>query len=58
VHEMTVAESVIGEAVALRIGTRRKKFQRRHKPKKLAGDKGYSCSVSTLIDWRQSSDCE
>lgn len=42
VHEMTVAESVIGEAVALRIGTRRKKLQRRHKPKKLAGDKGYS----------------
>ena len=49
VHEMTVAESVIGEAVALRIGTRRQKLQRRHKPKKLAGDKGYS--QNRLRDW-------
>lgn len=42
VHESTMAESVIGEAIALPIGRRRKKLRRRHKPRKLAGDKGYS----------------
>jgi transposase len=49
VHESTRAESVIGQAVARRIGRRRKKRGRRHKPKKLAGDKGYS--VQRVRDW-------
>jgi transposase len=49
VHESTVAESVIGQAVACLIGTRRKNRRRRHKPRKLAGDKGYS--VQRLRDW-------
>jgi len=49
VHESTVAESVIGQAVACLIGRRRKKRKRRHKPRKLAGDKGYS--VQRLRDW-------
>ncbi len=49
VHESTMAESVIGEAVACLIGRRRKKRKRRHKPRKLAGDKGYS--VQRLRDW-------
>jgi transposase len=42
VSECTRAESVIGQAVACKIGRRRKKLKRRHKPKKLAADKGYS----------------
>jgi len=49
VHESTRAESVIGKAVAARIGRRRKKRNRRCKPKKLTGDKGYS--VQRLRDW-------
>ena len=48
-HESTCAESVIGQAVACLIGRRRKKRKRRHKPKKLVGDKGYS--VVRLRDW-------
>ncbi len=49
VHESTQAESVIGQAVACLIGRRRKKRKRRHKPRKLAGDKGYS--VQRVRDW-------
>jgi transposase len=49
VHESTMAESVIQEAIALPIGRRRKKLHRRHKPKKLAADKGYS--VQRIRDW-------
>ena len=49
VGEVTVAESVIGQAVACLIGRRRKKRKRRHRPKKLAGDKGYSSQ--RLRDW-------
>jgi transposase len=49
VHESTRAESVIGQAVASLIGRRRKKRKRRHKPRKLAGDKGYS--VQRVRDW-------
>jgi transposase len=49
VHESTVAESVIGQAVACLIGRRRKRRKRRHKPRKMAGDKGYS--VPRLRDW-------
>ncbi len=49
VHESTRAESVIGQAIACLIGRRRKRFGRRHKPRKLAGDKGYS--VPRVRDW-------
>jgi transposase len=49
VHECTRAESIIGQATACRIGTRRKKRKRRSRPRKLAGDKGYS--VQRLRDW-------
>jgi transposase len=49
VAESTVAQSIIGQAVACLIGRRRKKWKRRHKPMKLAGDKGYS--VQRLRDW-------
>ena len=49
VHESTMAESVIGQAVACLIGRRRKERKRRHKPKKLAADKGYS--VPRIRDW-------
>lgn len=49
VHESTRFESVVGQAVALLIGRRRKKNGRRHKPKKLAGDKGYS--VQRIRNW-------
>jgi len=48
-HESTRAESVIGQAVASLIGRRRKQKGRRHKPCKLAGDKGYS--VQRIRDW-------
>jgi IS5 family transposase len=51
VHESTVAETVIGEALATPLGRRRKKARRRHKPKKLAGDKGYS--AQRVRDWLQ-----
>lgn len=49
VHESTRAESVIGQAVACRIGRRRKRRKRRHTPRKLAADKGYS--VQRVRDW-------
>ncbi len=49
VHESTVAEAVIGAAIASRIGCRRKHRGRRHKPRKLAADKGYS--VQRIRDW-------
>lgn len=49
VHECTRAESVIGQAVACLIGRRRKKRSRRHRPRKLAADKGYS--VKRIRDW-------
>ena len=48
-HESTCAESVIGQAVACLIGRRRKRRKRRHKPKKLAGDKAYS--VPRVREW-------
>jgi len=40
---------VIGQAVACRIGRRRKRRKRRHKPRRLAGDKGYS--APRIRDW-------
>lgn len=49
VHESTRAESVISQAIATLIGRRRKKRKRRHKPRKLAGDKGYS--VKRIREW-------
>jgi transposase len=49
VHESTMAESVIQEAIASPVGRRRMKLHRRHKPKKLAADKGYS--VQRIRDW-------
>ncbi len=49
VHESTRAESVIGQAIASLIGRRRKRFRQRSKPRKLAGDKGYS--VQRIRDW-------
>mgnify|MGYP006212439293 CR=1 FL=1 len=49
VHESTVAESVIDRAVATLIGRRRERRRRRHKPRRLAGDKAYS--VRGLRDW-------
>ena len=52
VHESTRAESIIGQAVACLIGRRRKKRKRRCKPRKLAGDKGYS--VLRVRDWIKS----
>lgn len=52
VHESTMAESVIGQAIAAPIGRRRKKLKRRHKPRKLAGDKGYS--GQSIRDWLRS----
>jgi transposase len=51
-HESTMAESVIGEALATPLGRRRAKNKRRHKPKKLAGDKGYS--VRRIREWLES----
>jgi transposase len=49
VHESTQAEAVIGQAIACRIGRRRKRRGRRGKPRKLAADKGYS--VPRVRDW-------
>jgi transposase len=49
VHESTQAESVIEQAMATKLGQRRKERKRRCKPRKLAGDKGYSCQ--RLRDW-------
>lgn len=40
---------MVGEAMASPIGRRRQKMKRRHKPRKLAGDKGYS--VQRIRDW-------
>jgi transposase len=40
---------VIAQAVACLIGRRRKRFKRRHKPRQLAGDKGYSSQG--VRDW-------
>ena len=40
---------MIGAAVATRIGRRRERRGRRHRPRKLAGDKGYS--VRRVRDW-------
>jgi transposase len=48
-HESTRAESIIGQAVACLIGRRRKERKCRHKPRKLAADKGYS--VQRIRDW-------
>ena len=48
-HESTRVESVVGQAVACLIGRRRQRRKRRHKPRKLAGDKGYS--VQRVRDW-------
>jgi transposase len=48
-HESTRAESIIGQAVACLIGRRRAERNRRHKPRKLAADKGYS--VQRIRDW-------
>jgi len=49
VHESTIAESVIEQAVACLIGRRRQQRKRRHKPKKMAADKAYS--VPRIRDW-------
>jgi transposase len=49
VNECTRAQSIIGQAVACLIGRRRRQRKRRHKPKKIAGDKGYS--VQSLRKW-------
>lgn len=49
VGEATIAEEVISQAVACLIGRRRQKQRRRYKPRKMAGDKGYSCN--RLRDW-------
>jgi transposase len=49
VNECTRAESIIGQAVACLIGRRRRDRKRRHKPKKIAGDKGYS--TQSLRNW-------
>jgi transposase len=56
VHESTRAESVIGQAIASLIGRRRKQRRRRHKPRQLAGDKGYS--VQRVRDWLSAQDIE
>jgi transposase len=48
-HDSTVAQSVIGQATARPLGRRRKRRGRRCRPRKLAGDKGYS--VRRLRDW-------
>lgn len=40
---------MIGCAIACLIGQRRKRRKRRHKPKKIAGDKAYS--VQRVRDW-------
>jgi transposase len=49
VNECTRVESIVGQAVACLIGRRRKRRGQRCKPKKLAGDKGYS--VQRVRDW-------
>lgn len=47
---------MIAKATATRIGRRRKERNRRHKPRQLAGDKGYSCQ--RLRDWLADQDIE
>ena len=49
VHDSTRLESIVGQAVACLIGRRRKRKRKRHKPRKVAGDKGYS--VQRIRDW-------
>jgi hypothetical protein len=49
VNESTRAQSVIGQATATLVGRRRQWRKRRHKPRQLAADKGYS--VQRLRDW-------
>jgi transposase len=56
VHEATVAQGVIGTAVACLVGRRRKQRKRRHKPRKLAGDKGYS--ARSVRDWLEEQDIQ
>ena len=51
VAESTVAQSVITQTRACLIARRRKKWKRRHKPRKLAGDKAYH--VRRLRHWRK-----
>lgn len=52
VGESTRAESVIGQATARPMGRRRKRRGRRDRPRKLAGDKGYS--AQRVRDWLKS----
>ena len=52
VHESTQLEIVVSQAVACLIGRRRKRNGKRHKPRKLTGDKGYS--VQRIRDWLKS----
>ena len=47
---------MIEQATATKIGTRRRERGRRHKPRKLAADKGYSCQL--LRDWLANQDIE
>lgn len=47
---------MIGKATATMIGRRRKERGRRHKPRQLAGDKGYSCQ--RLRDWLANQEIE
>ena len=49
VNESTRAQPVIGQATATLIGRRRQRRKRRHKPRQMAADKGYS--VQRLRDW-------
>ncbi len=55
-HESTRAESIIGQAVACLIGRRRQQRGRRHKPRKVAADKGYS--VQRIRDWLKAAGIE
>jgi len=48
-HDSTRAESVIGQATARPMGRRRRRRGRRVKPRKIAGDKGYS--VARVREW-------
>jgi len=49
VHECTRVESIVGRALDTRIARRRKRNGQRCKPRKLAGDKGYS--AQNIRDW-------
>lgn len=48
-HECTRAESVIDQALNTRVARRRRRNGKRCRPRKLAGDKGYS--AAELRDW-------